>query len=130
LLFDDGWANNFSIFRADFNPVNNAGTYAYSWQAGAGDSHSRVLNVGIAGPDALQGDAWFGFGQSLLSGAELAGTINGFICNWAGPGADHSLIERARSDNRPFAESRRARRIDRINQVARVYVGKIFHCTH
>jgi hypothetical protein len=95
LLFDDGWANNFSIFRADFNPVNNAGTYAYSWQAGAGDSHSRVLNVGIAGPDALQGDAWFGFGQSLLSGAELAGTINGFICNWAGPGADHSLIERA-----------------------------------
>ncbi len=95
LLFDDGWANDFSVFQAEFNPTNNAGSYAYSWQAGAGDSHSRVLNVGIVGPDALHGDAWFGYGQSLVTASDRVGTINGFICNWAGPGADHSLIERA-----------------------------------
>ncbi|MFK7858805.1 MAG: hypothetical protein AB8B64_08290 [Granulosicoccus sp.] len=91
----DGWAGNFSIFTANVNPSSGAGTYAYSWQAGANDSHSRVLNVGLNDFEPMDGEAWYGFGQSLDNGAETAGEINGFICNWAGPGNDHNLIEKA-----------------------------------
>lgn len=124
LVATDGWAGNFSVFTANLNPYSGAGTYAYSWQAGAADSHSRVLNVGLnehhgdvlpdqggaseenlAQNDAhsdgssiqssIDGEAWYGYGQSLLNGMDTAGEINGFICNWAGPGNDHTLIERA-----------------------------------
>jgi hypothetical protein len=91
----DGWANNFSVFVANVDVYSSAGTYAYTWQAGAHDSHSRVLNVGLNDHDVVDGEAWYGYGQSLLSGVDSAGEINGFICNWAGPGNSHALIEKA-----------------------------------
>ena len=77
------------------NPVSGAGHYSYSWQAGVNDSHSRVLNVGLNDFDPMDGVAWYGYGQSFDNGAQDAGQINGFICNWAGPGNNHTLLNMA-----------------------------------
>lgn len=98
----DGWFRNFTIFTANLNPENGAGSYAYSWQAGVNDSHSRVLNVGLNDFEPVDGEAWYGYGASLTGGVEVAGEINGFICNWAGPGNDHTLLERAQRQSLIF----------------------------
>ena len=80
------WADNFSVFTAEFDPSTQLGNYAYSWQAGSGDSHARVLAVGLE--TAAGGEAYFGFGDPVQ--ASLGGAIKGFLCNWAGPGNTHS----------------------------------------
>jgi hypothetical protein len=80
------WSDNFNVFTAEFDPDSLLGSYAYAWQAGAGDSHTRVLAVGLETEAA--GEAYFGFGDSVQT--SLNGQIQGFICNWAGPGNDHA----------------------------------------
>ncbi|MFK7889438.1 MAG: hypothetical protein AB8B63_01385 [Granulosicoccus sp.] len=104
IVAEDGWKSNFAVFVANVNPFNGSGRYAYSWQAGAGDSHSRVLNVGLDDVEPINGEAWYGYGQSLTDGIEMVGEINGFICNWAGPGNDHSLIEKAQRQSLMYDE--------------------------
>lgn len=98
-----GWSDNFRWFKAAFNQTDLAGHYAYTWQAGPNDSNSRVLNVGL-NPSSLSdetgtlnadGEAWYGYGGSLSSSATTVGQINGFICNWAGPGGTGTLLEKA-----------------------------------
>ena len=82
------WADNFTVFTADFNPTTLGGSYAYAWQAGFNDSHSRVLNVGLEA--TTSGEAYFGFGEQVYA-ESFDGGAQGFICNWAGPGNDHTL---------------------------------------
>lgn len=80
-----GWANNFSIFRADFNPSSTEGNYLYAWQAGARDGYTRTLNAVSsqgASDESLEGDAFYGFGDDI---EVTDGGITGFFCNWAGP---------------------------------------------
>ncbi len=84
------WANNFHIFTADFNPNNLLGQYSYVWQAGAMDDNSRIMNVGLS--TTTSGEGYFGYGDQVTS---TDGSIKGFICNWAGPGNDHTLLEYA-----------------------------------
>lgn len=86
------WADNFNVFTAEFNPENLLGNYAYSWQAGSGDSHTRVLEVGLE--TEAGGEAYFGFGDRVQT--SLGGQIKGFICNWAGPGNQHNGPEFAK----------------------------------
>lgn len=86
------WADNFSVFTAEFAPETSLGSYAYSWQAGAGDSHTRVLQVGLE--TEAGGEAYFGFGDRVQT--SLSGQIQGFICNWAGPGGSHSPADFAK----------------------------------
>ena len=91
----DGWGNNFSILRADFNPLTLEGDYAYIWQAGPNDSHSRVFNIGLNYHDdteLVDGEAYYGYGDQV---GDTDGSIQGFICNWAGPGNDHTLQQYA-----------------------------------
>ncbi len=85
------WQNNFSIFTANFDPQTLLGLYSYVWQAGPGDSHSRVMNVGIE--TATSGEGYFGYGDPVTTATD--GSIKGFICNWAGPGNNHSLLQYA-----------------------------------
>lgn len=85
----DGWSENFSIFGAEFDVATIEGDYAYAWQAGVGDSNSRILLVGINGPDLANGEGHFGYGEQMEN---TNGWIEGFICNWAAPGADHTLL--------------------------------------
>ncbi|MFC1503559.1 hypothetical protein ACFL53_04320 [Pseudomonadota bacterium] len=86
----EGWSENFNIFVANFDPTQLSGQYAYVWQAGAGDSHSRVFNVGINAHSPLDGESYAGYGTRV--GGSL-GEVQGMICNWAGPGNDHTLQE-------------------------------------
>lgn len=77
----DTW--HYGLFNLD--PVDGTGSVQYAWQAGAGDGATRVLNVTVASATdgSASGDAYFGFGPDVES-SEL-GTIDGMICNWAGP---------------------------------------------
>ncbi len=85
----DGWGDNFEMLTANYNPKTLAGRYAFGWQAGVGDSHSRVFNVTVNTTTPLDGEAWFGFGDALSRGGDAS--IKGMICNWAGPGNNHDL---------------------------------------
>lgn len=86
-----GWGNDFSIFTVNFDPTTMDGNFAYSWQAGPQDNNARIFNVNISG-SGIDGLAFFGYGDDIAS---TDGSIDGFICNWAGPGSNHSIIEYA-----------------------------------
>lgn len=91
----DGWGNNYQQLTAEYDPENLSGQYAYVWQAGPNDSHSRIFNMTINDVTPQDGEAWFGFGVPVdnPSGIGTVGQITGFICNWAGPGASHAEQE-------------------------------------
>lgn len=94
----DGWSENFNLFGAQLDPNNLEGQYAYLWQAGVGDSHSRVFLMGVnyhesGGTGPLDGEAYAGFGDAIQNST---GTVEGMICNWAGPNNSHTL--------QPFAQ--------------------------
>jgi hypothetical protein len=89
----NGWSENFNIFGAQMNPDTLQGTYAYIWQAGVGDSHSRTFLMGVnynetGGTGPLDGEAYAGFGDQVHT---TDGSIDGMICNWAGPNGNHTL---------------------------------------
>ncbi|WP_144392129.1 hypothetical protein [Pleionea sediminis] len=89
----DGWSENFNIFGMEMNPNTLEGTYAYVWQAGLNDSHSRIFLMGVnynetGGTSILDGEAYAGFGNSVEN---TDGNIQGMICNWAGPNNSHAL---------------------------------------
>ncbi len=80
-----GWASNFTIMAADFDPTDNAGDYAFSWQAGVGDGTVRTFNVHLEDSNSdslMEGTAFFGYGAEVAS---TDGSILGIYCNWAGP---------------------------------------------
>jgi len=88
----DGWGDNFNRFVADFDEDTYLGNYTYAWQAGAGDSNTRVLNVSVTEDNVnstLAGEAWFGYGSSIDT-ANYDNGIGGFICNWMGPNNVHN----------------------------------------
>ena len=87
----DGWSENFAILGADFDLTSLVGSYSYVWQAGVNDSHSRIFNIGFNDTSLDNGEAHFGYGEQVT---DTDGWILGFICNWAGPGADHTLISK------------------------------------
>lgn len=88
-LIED-WDNSFTIFTADFNPTDLSGSYSYAWQAGYNDSHSRILNIAI--DENQNAEAYFGFG-SRVQNTDFDGSLLGFICNWSGPGNDHTPMD-------------------------------------
>lgn len=94
----DGWANGFSIFSAKFNPGTQEGDYVYSWQAGMGDSNARTFQMHMDA-DAATGEAYFGFGDAISSSD---GSILGMICNWAGPGSNHTPLDYAQRQSIEF----------------------------
>lgn len=87
----DGWGNNFSIFTANYDPSTLNGNFAYTWQAGPMDSHSRVFNLS-SDASSSTAFAYYGYGDDIET---TDGSVNGFICNWAAPGSSHSLTEYA-----------------------------------
>ncbi|WP_369601229.1 hypothetical protein AAIA72_15680 [Hahella sp. SMD15-11] len=94
-IMDPGqdWKDNYNIYVADFSPETGEGKYLYAWQAGSGDSHTRLLMLNLSADQstgALHGTAYFGFGDRVQT--TTAPTFKGMICNWAGPGNDHSTL--------------------------------------
>lgn len=98
----DGWGNNYQQMTAEYDPANLSGQYAYVWQAGPNDSHSRVFNVTIKDTEPMEGEAWFGFGVPVDNpmGTGRVGQITGFVCNWAGPGS--SQVEQEYAQHQYF----------------------------
>ncbi|QQR89593.1 MAG: hypothetical protein IPJ88_15570 [Myxococcales bacterium] len=94
----EGWSENFNLFVGNFDPSNSSGTYTFAWQAGAGDSNTRVFQIGINDFEAPDGEAYFAYGAPMH---QFTGEILGMICNWAGPGSNHSLQDYAQ---RQFVE--------------------------
>ena len=91
----DGWGNNYNVLIAELNPDTSEGNYSYSWQAGAMDDKARIFNISLTQTDdselALSGSSFFGFGDSV-NASGFDGNIDGFICNWAGPGNTHTPV--------------------------------------
>lgn len=86
----DGWVMNYTIFSARFEGGSLAGSYTSAWQAGTDDTHARVFNLHLTSDGTQSGDAFFGYGPTV-NDLSFAGQIKGFICNWTGPGNDHTL---------------------------------------
>ncbi|BCD98038.1 hypothetical protein [Marinagarivorans cellulosilyticus] len=93
------WSDNFSVFTAAYDPTaadgELDGRYTYTWQAGNFDSHARILDVGLSA--GVAGESWFGYGNRVqdVTAVNEFGIIGGFICNWAGPNGDHTLMDYA-----------------------------------
>lgn len=87
----DGWSENFNILGTEYDIDSLAGDYSFVWQAGIYDSNSRVFMMGLNDHDPMDGEAHFGYGDVI---ADTTGDITGFICNWAGPGSSHALMDK------------------------------------
>lgn len=92
----DGWGNRFTTFIADFDTTTLTGDYTFSWQAGPNDAASRVFNIHADGSSGSvpSGQAFFGYGADV-DGTD--GSIDGFICNWAGPNNNRTPQDYAQS---------------------------------
>ncbi len=93
----NGWADNWNYGLFNFDPTTGSGNFAYAWQAGTGDQRTRVLNLSTeADADGnVTGTAYYGFGPAIATATALTkGTIDGFVCNWAGPNGAISLQDR------------------------------------
>lgn len=94
-------SNNFDFSKAAFtangyynlisiDTSTGLGTIYSTWQAGTGDSHGRVFRANTSRDSAGNdiGYAYFGYGPKVTEAG--VGTINRMICNWAGPGNNHT----------------------------------------
>lgn len=93
----DGWADNGNYMVATINPTDGTGTVAYAWQAGANDNNTRVFDITTStnsSTSVTTGTAYAGFGPDIAATSGL-GTIDRFICNWAGPGNNHTGATKA-----------------------------------
>lgn len=100
-----GWANNFNRFGATYDPTTMKGSYAYGWQAGHMDGNARVFNIGLnfdSASSRRDGEAYFGYGTDISTSD---GKIQGFICNWAGPGNSRTLKDYFQRQHITFDDS-------------------------
>lgn len=89
-----GWRANFNRMGATHSNVTLGGNFVYAWQAGTGDSHSRMFAVTMdynAVTEARTAKAAFGYAAGIDT---TAGAMLGMICNWAGPGNAHTPNDR------------------------------------
>jgi hypothetical protein len=93
-----GWiqgGNGFTRFGATYDPATRDGNYKFAWQAGVGDSNSRMfaMNVSYNSTTLVRtGKAYFGFSGAMnpQSTDATPADLKGMICNWAGPGNSHT----------------------------------------
>jgi hypothetical protein len=88
-LDPDAWSQDFNEALINLDPADGGGVFAYAWQAGSGDDNTRVFLAELAADaeGVLSGCGYFGFGPPI--GDPDVGSIDGMICNWAGPGNVH-----------------------------------------
>ena len=94
-----GWSDaagfgGFKRFGATYDPSTFAGNFKFAWQAGNGDSNSRMFAMNIAYNSTTEtrtGKAFFGFSGAMNDTTTTATDLLGMICNWAGPENSHSI---------------------------------------
>ena len=85
-----GWRGDFSRAAGTLDRVAQDGNFLYAWQAGTGDSHSRMFAVTTSynsTSETRTGKAFFGYAAAVDT---TIGSMLGMICNWAGPGNVHT----------------------------------------
>lgn len=93
-----GWdqqGSGFKRFAVSNTPSTQAGDYLFAWQAGTGDSHSRMFAARLDYNSVTENrdlKAYFGYGDNM-STTTNGGKMLGMICNWAGPNNSHSPIQ-------------------------------------
>lgn len=128
-----GWGSNWNHGLFSLDPTTGMGTVAYSWQAGYGDGRTRVLNATVtqAADTSASGTAYYGFGPDV-NGTGTLGSIEGFICNWAGPnGAVFGVTNRLNRTNALMTVSTPAREVNNAQKqiLARAVGGTVFTTT-
>ncbi|OFZ28800.1 MAG: hypothetical protein A2622_06880 [Bdellovibrionales bacterium RIFCSPHIGHO2_01_FULL_40_29] len=95
--FNKAWNNNGNQLIADVNLTDKTGKFAYAWQAGQGDTHSRAFNLIVTeSSGVVSGTGFFGYGPQMQSGA---GAIDGIICAWTGPDQNHTIFPNVQRQN-------------------------------
>ncbi|MBV1880208.1 MAG: hypothetical protein KUG82_01165 [Pseudomonadales bacterium] len=80
---------------ANIDLETGLGSLVYSWSAGGGNEESRTFNAMVTSVDSVTtGYGFFGYGDvfNTSDGSQPDGSINEFICNWAGPGNSHEGV--------------------------------------
>lgn len=82
-----GWGDNGNYGVFSVNPEDGTGDVAYCWQAGHNDGRTRCINVSTSSSGGVgSGTSYVGFGPAFDDTAGTKGSLDGFVCNWAGPG--------------------------------------------
>jgi hypothetical protein len=85
-----GWRGDFTRFGGHYDKDTVAGQFLLAWQAGPGDGMARAL-AATASLDTVSGDrtlqGYFAFSDDIAS---THGDLLGMVCNWAGPGHNHT----------------------------------------
>lgn len=95
--YNKSWNNNADYLLASIDPSKFTGTYAYAWQAGNGDSHTRTFNAILnESGGTVTGSAFFGYGPTMQVGP---GSISGMICAWTGPDQNHTPVSKVQRED-------------------------------
>jgi hypothetical protein len=95
--YGKAWNNNADYLLAAIDPSKFTGTYAYAWQAGNGDSHTRTFNAILSeSGGTVTGSTFFGYGPTMQTGP---GSITGMICAWTGPDQNHTPVSKVQREN-------------------------------
>lgn len=100
-----GWRGNASRFSASLDTATQAGDFSYIWQAGNLDSHARGFAVHSSynsSTEARTLDAFYAYTQSI---AATNGDMLGMLCNWAGPGNNHTPVNYFQSQRATLSSS-------------------------
>lgn len=100
-----GWNGGFARFAGAFDRDTLDGSYQYAWQAGVNDGHSRTLlaTSSYNSAAALRTvTGYFGYAADI---ATTDGSLLGMICNWAGPGNNHTPGNRFQMQTATLADS-------------------------
>lgn len=102
--FSKNWNNNADYFIGSMNLTNFTGQFSYAWQAGNGDSHTRVFNTVVTSNGGTpEATGFFGFGPRVQNGA---GGISGMICAWTGPDSSHTPVTKVQKQTMIFSSNK------------------------
>jgi hypothetical protein len=98
-----GWRGSFNRFAGAYDRVTVDGDFLFAWQAGVGDGHSRAMAAHSrfnTVTEIRSLDGYFAFAGDV---ATTDGTLLGMVCNWAGPGNNHTPVAKFQSQSATLA---------------------------
>ncbi len=101
-----GWYADFNVVRANIDK-NGFGKVGYAWQAGKSDGYTRTFNIKTVynSADNQTGNAFFGFNPHPDNGSYRSTNIDRMICNWAGPGNNHTGVAKIQRQKLSYAST-------------------------
>jgi hypothetical protein len=100
-----GWRGSFTRFAGSYDKETVAGNFLSAWQAGTGDGKSRAMAAHAdynSATEARSLDGYFAFADDVGSSD---GSLLGMVCNWAGPGNNHTPVLRFQSQSATLSAS-------------------------